>query len=160
LVDAYALPEYDAAQLTQSRALADYFEEAVGAGAPPKAVSNWMMGELARALKDAGCSIDTSPIAPAALASLLAIVERGTISGAMAKGVFEKMMSTGRSADEIVKSEGLAQIDDDEQIAAVVTDVLARHADAVAQYRAGKSSTFGFLVGQVMKAAAGKANPK
>jgi aspartyl-tRNA(Asn)/glutamyl-tRNA(Gln) amidotransferase subunit B len=161
-VEAFALPEYDAAQLTQSLGVAEYFERAVAAGAPPKQAANWMMGELARALKDAGAGADaaTSPLTPERLAGLIALIEKGTISGSIAKGVFEKMFASGRSADDIVAAEGLTQITDEAQIGALVADVVARHPDAVAQYRAGKTTTFGFLVGQVMKAAGGKANPK
>jgi len=154
------LPAYDAGQLTQSRAQADFFEAAIGAGAPPKAASNWIRGELARALKAAGLEIARSPVAPEHLAGLLALIEDRTISGAMAKGVFDTMFATGAAAADIVREEGLAQIDDAAQIAAVIADVLDRERDAVAQYRAGKAATFGFLVGQVMRAAAGKANPK
>jgi aspartyl-tRNA(Asn)/glutamyl-tRNA(Gln) amidotransferase subunit B len=157
---AYGLPPYDAAQLTSSRAVADFFEETVAAGAAPKAASNWMMGELARALNESGRGPEESPVTPARLAGLLSLVDKGAISGAIAKTVFEKMFSSGREAADIVASEGLAQIDDEAQIVALVSDVLQRHQDAVAQYRSGKSATFGFLVGQVMKAAAGKANPK
>jgi aspartyl-tRNA(Asn)/glutamyl-tRNA(Gln) amidotransferase subunit B len=160
LVEAYALPEYDAGQLTQSRAAADFFENAVRAGAAPKGVSNWIMGELARALNDAGLEISSSPVSASRLAELLTLVENGTISGAIAKGVFEKMFTSGRSADEIVETEGLTQIDDDSQIGELVAEVLAKNTVAVAQYRAGKAATFGFLVGQVMKSASGKANPK
>jgi aspartyl-tRNA(Asn)/glutamyl-tRNA(Gln) amidotransferase subunit B len=159
-IAAYALPEYDATQVTQSRDLADYFEAAVGAGAAPKAVANWMMGELARMLKERGRDIAESPLSAERLAGLLALVDKGTISGAIAKGVFEKMAATGQSADAIVAAEGLTQIDDESQIVALVASVLGSNADAVTQYRAGKSATFGFLVGQVMKAAGGKANPK
>ena len=160
LVVSCGLPESDAAQLTQSRALADFFEAAVGAGAAPKAVSNWMRGELARALNASGREISTSPVSPERLAQLLALVDDGTISGAIAKGVFEKMFESGRAADEIVRAEGLRQIDDDALIVHLVTDILAANADAVAQYRAGKEAAFGFLVGQAMKAASGKANPR
>jgi len=156
----YALPEYDARQLTQTRALSEYFEAAVRAGAAPKAASNWMMGELARLLKERDLEIAASPVSPAQLAGLLALIDRGTISGAIAKGVFEKMMTSGKDAGAIVAAEGLTQIDDEAQIVAMIGDVLVKNADAVAGYRAGKSATFGFLVGQVMKAAAGKANPK
>jgi aspartyl-tRNA(Asn)/glutamyl-tRNA(Gln) amidotransferase subunit B len=156
----HGLPDYDAVQLTQSRAAADFFEAAVRSGARPKAVSNWMMGELSRLLKGAGLDVADSPVGPDRLAGLLALVERGTISGAMAKGVFEKMFAEGRSADEIVEQEGLAQIDDDSALAAQVEGVLAAHADAVAQYRGGKANALGFLVGQVMKATGGKANPR
>jgi aspartyl-tRNA(Asn)/glutamyl-tRNA(Gln) amidotransferase subunit B len=159
-VASLGLPDYDAAQLTQSRMLAEFFERTVAAGAQPKAASNWMMGELARALKERGRDISDSPVTPEQLAGLLALVEGGTISGAIAKDVFEKMLGTRRTAAEIVAAEGLSQIDDEQQIAALVAQVIAANADAVAQYRAGRVATFGFLVGQVMKAAGGKANPK
>jgi aspartyl-tRNA(Asn)/glutamyl-tRNA(Gln) amidotransferase subunit B len=159
-VASFGLPDYDAAQLTQSRAAAEFFEQTVAAGAPPKAASNWMMGELARAMKERGQDLSAPPLAPERLAGLLALVESGKISGAIAKGVFEKMLDTGKAAEAIVAAEGLTQIDDESQIAALVDAVLAGNADAVAQYRAGRAATFGFLVGQVMKAAGGKANPK
>jgi aspartyl-tRNA(Asn)/glutamyl-tRNA(Gln) amidotransferase subunit B len=157
---AYGLPEYDALQLTQSRSLADYFEAAVAAGASPKTASNWIMGELARALNASGRSIASSPVAPARLAELVNLVDSGAISGSIAKNVFERMLTTDHSAAEIVRTEGLTQIDDESQIQQLIDDVLHRNADAVAQYRQGKTATFGFLVGQVMKAAGGKANPK
>jgi aspartyl-tRNA(Asn)/glutamyl-tRNA(Gln) amidotransferase subunit B len=158
LVEEYALPEYDAGQLTQSRAVAEYFEAAVGAGAPPKAASNWIMGELARKWKET--ALETAPVAPGRLAGLIALVEQGAISGSLAKEVFEKMVATGRTAAEIVSDEGLVQIDDRTELAGLIATVLAQHGRAVAEYRAGKEATFGFLVGQVMKAAKGKANPK
>ena len=146
-VDVYALSDYDAAQLTQSRALADYFEATVRAAASAKAAANWI-------INIAGMSLP-----PDRLARLIALVDRGTISGSIAKGVFEKMAQSDRSAEEIVAADGLAQISDEPRITALIHEVLARNAEAVAQYRSGKESTFGFLVGQVMKAAAGKANP-
>jgi aspartyl-tRNA(Asn)/glutamyl-tRNA(Gln) amidotransferase subunit B len=158
-VEQYALPEYDAAQLTESRALADYFEAAVAAGAPAKPASNWIMGELARQLKARGAGIASSPVSAPHLAGLLTLIDRGTISGSIAKDVLEKMFATGRPAAEIVAADGLTQIDDDAQIVGLVTGVLAAHTDAVRQYRSGKTTAFGFLVGQVMKAAGGKANP-
>ena len=159
-VTEHGLPEYDADQLTETRALSEFFEAAVTAGAAPKAVSNWMMGELARLLKEAGRDITTSPVTPTQLAGLLALIDKGTISGAIAKGVFEKMMAGGGDAAAIVAAEGLTQIDDESQIVGIIADVMAQNADAVANYRAGKTATFGFIVGQVMKAAKGKANPK
>jgi aspartyl-tRNA(Asn)/glutamyl-tRNA(Gln) amidotransferase subunit B len=159
-VASYGLPEYDAGQLTQSRAAADFFESAVRAGAPAKAAANWIMGGLARVLKESDRDISASPISPARLAGLLNLIEKGTISGAIAKDVFEKMLATDRTAEDIVQAEDLTQIDDEARIVGLIADVLRRNADAVAQYRAGKSATFGFLVGQVMKATAGKANPK
>jgi aspartyl-tRNA(Asn)/glutamyl-tRNA(Gln) amidotransferase subunit B len=159
-VAAYGLPEYDAAQLTQSRETADFFEDVVHTGVSAKAASNWMMSELARVLKTTGVTIAESPIGATRLAGLLSLIEKGTISGAIAKTVFEKMISSHDDAATIVAREGLTQIDDDRAILSLIDEVVARNEDAVTQYRAGKASTFGFLVGQVMKAAAGKANPK
>jgi aspartyl-tRNA(Asn)/glutamyl-tRNA(Gln) amidotransferase subunit B len=156
----YALPEYDAGQLTESRALADYFEAVVRAGVPPKLSSNWIMGELARKLNDTGTAITATRVTAERLAGLLALVADGTISGPTAKRVLDVMFESGRSAREIVETEGLAQIEDESAIERWVDDVLATHTDAAAQYRAGKTATFGFLVGQVMRAASGRANPR
>jgi aspartyl-tRNA(Asn)/glutamyl-tRNA(Gln) amidotransferase subunit B len=159
-VAAYGLPEYDAGVLTQSSALANYFEQAASASGSPKAVSNWVMGELLRTLKERGVAIEEAPLAPGALAGLIALVEKGTISSTIAKDVFAKMYDSGRSADEIVRADGLAQNSDEGALLAIVRDVIGKNGDAAAQYRAGKSQTFGYLVGQVMKASGGKANPK
>ena len=159
-VTRYELPDYDAGYLTESRALADFFETTVAAGAPSKAASNWMMGELARALKETGRGIAESPVPPDRLAELLGLIEKGEISGAIAKSVFEKMFGSSRAASDIVQAEGLTQIDDESQIVGLIADVLSQNADAVRQYHAGKSAIFVFLVGQVMKATSGKANPK
>jgi aspartyl-tRNA(Asn)/glutamyl-tRNA(Gln) amidotransferase subunit B len=158
-VEQYAIPAYDAGVLTQSSALADYFE-ATAARVNPKAASNWIMGELLRTMKERGQEIDEVPLRPEALAGLVALVEKGAISNSVGKDVFAKMYDSGRSADDIVAAEGLAQIGDEGQLLAIVRDVVGRHADAVTQYRAGKQQTFGFLVGQVMKGSQGKANPK
>ncbi len=155
----YALPDYDAALLTQSPALASYFEATAAAAGNAKAASNWIMGELLRKLKELGAGIDEVQLTPAALAGLIRLVESGTISGPVAKDVFEKMYASGRSAKEIVDTEGLARIDDEAAVEASVREVLAKHAAAVDQYRAGKGQTFGFLVGQVMKSTRGQANP-
>jgi aspartyl-tRNA(Asn)/glutamyl-tRNA(Gln) amidotransferase subunit B len=160
LVAAFGLPEYDAGQLTQSRDVADYFEATVQAGAPAKAASNWIMGELARVLNEHGAGIASSPLDPARLAGLIALIENGTLSGSMAKSVFEKMYASSRTADAIVADEGLSQIDDESQIIGLIAEVLAANPDPVTQYRGGKTTAFGFLVGKVMKAAGGKANPK
>jgi aspartyl-tRNA(Asn)/glutamyl-tRNA(Gln) amidotransferase subunit B len=159
-VAAYGLPEYDAGVLTQSSALANYFEQAASASGSPKAVSNWVMGELLRTLKERGVAIEEVPLAPGALAGLIALVEKGTISSTIAKDVFAKMYDSGRSADDIVRADGLAQNSDEGALLAIVRDVIGKNSDAAAQYRAGKSQTFGYLVGQVMKASGGKANPK
>jgi aspartyl-tRNA(Asn)/glutamyl-tRNA(Gln) amidotransferase subunit B len=159
-IEQYALPGYDAGQLIQSRALGDYFDATVRAGASPKLASNWVMGELARKRKEAGADLAPEPVAPDRLAGLIGLIERGTISGSMAKDVFEKMFASGRTASEIVEAEGLTLIDDEPAIRPLIDSVLASHADAVSQYRTGKDAAFGFLVGQVMKAARGKTNPK
>jgi len=158
-VAAYGLPEYDAGVLTQSPALADYFEQAAAEAGNPKAASNWVMGELLRTLKERGTPVEAAPLPPRALAGLIRLVDAGTISSSIAKEVFEKMYDSGRPADEIVAADGLAQIGDESALVAIVREVIAGHADAVAQYRAGKQATFGYLVGQVMKRSGGKANP-
>ncbi|MBF8299754.1 MAG: gatB [Acidobacteria bacterium] len=159
-VAAYGLPEYDAGVLTQSAALGDYFEQAAAASGNPKAASNWVMGELLRTLNDRGTAIDDAALTPRALAGLIALIDKGAISSSIAKDVFAKMYDSGRAAEDIVAAEGLAQIGDEAALLPIVRDVIARHADAVAQYRAGKTTTFGFLVGQVMKGSGGKGNPK
>jgi aspartyl-tRNA(Asn)/glutamyl-tRNA(Gln) amidotransferase subunit B len=155
----YKLPEYDAGVLTQSMALADYFEKVAAASGNAKAASNWVMGELTRKLNETRDPIESAPLAPEALAELIALIDKGTITGPVAKEVFEKMYGSGRRAGDIVASEGLARIDDMAAIDKIVADVLEGHAATVAEYRAGKTKTFGFLVGQVMKATAGKADP-
>ena len=159
-IAAYGLPEYDAGVLTQSAELAGYFEQVAAEAGNPKAASNWVMGELLRTLKEHGTSITEVPLSPRALAGLVRLVDRGALSSSLAKDVFAKMYDSGRSAEDIVAADGLAQIDDETAVLALVRDVMARHSDAVAQYRAGKNATFGFLVGQVMKGSGGKANPK
>jgi aspartyl-tRNA(Asn)/glutamyl-tRNA(Gln) amidotransferase subunit B len=159
-VAVFGLPEYDAGVLTQSPALAEYFEQAATEAGNAKAVSNWVMGELLRTLRERSTPIEAVPLAPRALAGLVRLVDQGTISSSIAKDVFARMYDSGRSADEVVATEGLAQIGDETALTGIVRDVIAAHADAVAQYRAGKRATFGFLVGQVMKRSGGKANPQ
>jgi aspartyl-tRNA(Asn)/glutamyl-tRNA(Gln) amidotransferase subunit B len=156
----YGIPPYDAGVLTQSAALADYFEGTARAAKNAKAASNWIMGELLRTLNERGHEISDVPIRPAALAGLIALIDKGTISSSIAKGVFAKMYDSGRSADDIVREEGLAQNSDEGALAAIVAEVIKLNDETARQYRAGKKQTFGFLVGQVMKASGGKANPK
>jgi aspartyl-tRNA(Asn)/glutamyl-tRNA(Gln) amidotransferase subunit B len=156
----YGIPEYDAGVLTQSVGLADYFERVAAAARNPKAASNWVMGELLRTTKERGHAIEEVPLAPEALAGLIGLVEKGTVSSSIAKDVFARMYGSGQSAEEIVAASGLAQDSDEATLLPIVRSVVAAHADAVAQYRAGKTQTFGFLVGQVMKGSGGKANPK
>src|SRR5262249_35767249 len=129
-VAAYALPEYDAGGLTQSAALADYFEQVAKASGNAKATSNWVMGELLRTLKERALTIEQLALTPSSLAALIALVDKGTISSTTAKDVFSKMYDSGRSADEIVTAEGLAQNSDEEALLAIVRDVITKHQDA------------------------------
>ena len=154
----YHLPEYDAGVLTQSMALADYFERVAAGAGNPKAASNWVMGALTGKLNETRGSIEDAPLPPDALAELIVLIDKGTVTGPIAKEVFEKMYASGRRAAEIVAAEGLAKIDDQDAIDRIVAEVLEGHAGPVADYRAGKTKAFGFLIGQVMKATAGKAD--
>jgi aspartyl-tRNA(Asn)/glutamyl-tRNA(Gln) amidotransferase subunit B len=156
----YALPEYDAALLTQTRGVADYFESTAGHCGNPKAASNWVMGEVLRNMKERQIDIDGIPITPEALAGLIGVVEKGTINSTVAKDVFAKMYDTGRSAADIVAAEGLAQNSDASSIEPIVRKVLDAHPEIVAEIRAGKDRKFQFLVGQVMKESRGKSDPK
>jgi aspartyl-tRNA(Asn)/glutamyl-tRNA(Gln) amidotransferase subunit B len=156
----YALPEYDAALLTQTRELANYFEETARQSSNAKASSNWVMGEVLRNMKERAIDITAVPIPPAALAGLIAIVEKGTISSTVAKDVFAKMYETGRSAADIVAADGLAQISDTSSLDPIVRRILAAHPDVIEEIRAGKDRKFQFLVGQVMKETKGKGDPK
>ncbi len=159
-IAAYGLPEYDAGVLTQSAALAQYYEQVAREAGNPKAASNWVMGELLRTLKERGAEIADVPLAAGALAGLIRLVDSNVLSSSTAKDVFARMYDSGRSADDIVSAEGLAQMDDESALHAIVRDVMTANPDAIAQVRAGKNNAFGFLVGQVMKQSGGKANPK
>ena len=156
----YALPEYDANLLTQTRGLADYFEAVARASGNAKAASNWIMGELLRTMKERDVTVEQVPLTAEGLAGLIKVVDRGTISSTVAKDVFAKMYESGRSADEIVQSEGLAQNSDTDALLALVREAIQASPDAVEQVRKGRNNAFGFLVGHVMKASKGKANPK
>ena len=156
----YTIPDYDAAVLTASKPLAGYYEEVVKAFPEPKTASNWVMVELLGLLNKDGREITDSPIPPAELAALLTMLNRGDISGKTAKMVFERMYQTGKPAALIVQEEGLTQISDQDELLRIVEGVLAQHPGPVAEYRKGKVQSFTFLVGAVMKASRGKANPK
>ena len=159
-VEQYSLPEYDAGVLTQSGEVADYFEATAAAAGNAKAASNWIMGELTRKANEAGCAVTALAMTPAALAGLIRLIDAGTITSPVAKDVFENMLATGRAAEVIVKDLGLGRMNDESAIEAAIRQVLDANADAVAQYRAGKQKTFGFLVGQVLKATRGTASPE
>ncbi len=160
-VAAYGLSDYDADVIVRLTGAADYFEQMVRAGATPKAAGNWLQGEVRRKLKDLNADDMAAVAVPAVeLARLLMLVDQSVVSSTVAKEVFEKMWATGRAAQAIIDAEGLGQIADTGALETLARDVVARHPDVAVQFRAGKASTLGFLVGQVMKASDGKANPK
>ncbi|MFO0752957.1 MAG: Asp-tRNA(Asn)/Glu-tRNA(Gln) amidotransferase subunit GatB [Thermodesulfovibrionales bacterium] len=159
-VSDYGLPEYDADLLTSERSIAGWYEEAVKAGGQPKAVSNWMMGELMRLLNEEGKAVEDCPVRPAQLAGMLQLIDDGTISGKIAKTVFEEMYRTGKDAGAVVKEKGLVQISDEGAIEAAVDEIIAKNPAEAERFRAGEEKLMGFFVGQVMKAMKGKANPQ
>lgn len=156
----FQLPVYDSFVLTAEKSLADYFESVAEASKNPKAASNWIMVELLRELNEAKLDVEKSPIAAKQLAELIAMIDSKEISGKMAKDVFLEMWKTQKAPKDIVKSKGMAQITDTSAIEKIVDDVMAQSAQAVADYRGGKTKLFGFFVGQVMKASKGQANPE
>lgn len=159
-VKEYGLPEYDAVILTNTKEMADYFEDCVSAYPNPKVVSNWVMGDLLGLLNADGVEITACKIKPEQLASMLVLIDEGTISGKIAKTVFVEMFASGKDPKNIVKEKGLVQISDEGAIIAVVDEVLTKNPKSVEDFRAGKERALGFLVGQVMKATRGKANPE
>ncbi|KPL05670.1 glutamyl-tRNA amidotransferase [candidate division BRC1 bacterium SM23_51] len=158
-VSQYDLPEYDARILTQSRAVADYFEEAVRLQAKPKAVSNWIMTEILRHLGEDD-EVEDLKVRPAHLAKLVEMVDSGQISGKIGKQIFPEMLETGRAPEDIVSEKGLAQISDVSALEATVDEVIAENTGVAEQYRAGKDRAIGRLVGAVMKKTKGQANPQ
>jgi aspartyl-tRNA(Asn)/glutamyl-tRNA(Gln) amidotransferase subunit B len=158
-VAALGMTPYNADVITADVETARWFEALMAEGVDAKAGANWLTGELFGALNRLGLDIATSPVSPAGAAELLRLVADGTLSGSLAKQVFEKMLETGDGAGAIVDREGLKQTSDTGAIEAVIADVLAANADKVAQYQGGKEALFGFFVGQTMKAMQGKANP-
>ncbi|MCS7197715.1 MAG: Asp-tRNA(Asn)/Glu-tRNA(Gln) amidotransferase subunit GatB [Candidatus Bipolaricaulota bacterium] len=154
----YKLPEYDIAVLTEERSIAEYFEAVVRLYNDPKDVSNWMMSELLRLLKESQTT--EIPLPPEHFARVLQMVNAGQINRTVAKAVIEESFKTGKAPDEIVQEQGLSQISDERALAEIVTKVLAENSKAVADFKAGKEAALSFLQGQVMKATKGKADPK
>lgn len=159
-VQVYGLPEYDAAVLTASKALADFFEECTHRHRDVKLVSNWIMSELLGYLNREGKEITESPVTPAQLAGLLKLIQEGVISGKIAKVVFEEMYQTGKSPEAIIREKGLIQITDQEELGRIVDQVLAENPGPVSDFRGGKEKALTALVGAVMRATKGKANPQ
>lgn len=155
----HGLGRYDAVQLTSSRPTADFFERAAALYPHAKMVANWMQSELFRLLKDSEGDVSGSKITPEGLADLLALVDKGAINVRSGKEVFEEMFATGKTASEVVKERGLSQISDTSALETAVDEVIKANPQAVADYRAGKGNALSFLMGQVMKATRGQANP-
>jgi aspartyl-tRNA(Asn)/glutamyl-tRNA(Gln) amidotransferase subunit B len=156
----YGLNDYDAGVLTATRELADYYEAVVqAAGCDAKLCANWVMGDLAAALNKAGLEIEQNPVQPERLAGLIQRIADDTISGKIAKQVFETLWESSDTADAIIEKQGLKQITDTGAIEAIIDGIIAANPEQLAQYRAGKDKLFGFFVGQAMKATQGKANP-
>lgn len=158
-VKEYGIPEYDAAVLTDEKALADYYEAAVAAYREPKKISNWIMTELLRELKKDEREPKDCPVTPQDLAALMKLIDDGAISGKIAKEVFEEMYRTGKAPSDIVAAKGLKQVSDEGALEAAVDKVIAENTKQVEQYRSGKVAIFGFFVGQVMKETKGQGNP-
>ena len=158
-IEVYGLREYDAQVLTLTRAMSDFFEKAASASGDPKSAANWVMGDLSGLLKAAGKDIADSPISPAHLGDLIKLIAGGELSGKLAKEIFPKMFETGDAPLVIMDREGLRQISDSGALEKIVSDTLAANTKQVEQYKSGKTSVIGFLVGQVMKASRGQANP-
>ncbi len=159
-ISRYGLPEYDAAIITSSKVLADFFEAAVSASSNSKAVSNWVMGDLMRILKDKEMEVQDIPFPGQYLAAMIDMIDKGSISGTIAKKVFEKMFQTGKDPESIVKEEGLQVVSDEGALVSIVRKVLEANPQSVSDYRNGKEKAMGFLVGQAMKETKGKANPQ
>jgi aspartyl-tRNA(Asn)/glutamyl-tRNA(Gln) amidotransferase subunit B len=157
---AYGLSDYDAVLLTASRELADFFEEVAGRCGDPKLAANWVSGELSAALNRSGLEIGASPVDAGLLAGLLGRIKDDTVSGKLAKQVFEAMWNGEGDADAVIRAKGLMQITDSSAIATMIDGIMAANPAQVEQYRAGKEKVLGFFVGQVMKASRGKANPR
>lgn len=159
-VTEYGLSAYDAGVLTATRAMGDYFEETVRSGAAPKPAANWIMGDLQALLTESRTDIAACRIRPTDVANMIALIEEGTISGKIAKELLPEMFRTGASPKRIIEERNLVQLSDAAQLEAVAREVIAAHPGPAADFRAGKTKALGFLVGQMMKATKGQANPK
>ncbi len=159
-IETFAVSEYDAGILTSSRELADYFERTLDAGGSAKLAANWIITELSGALNRAGLELGASPVTPQQLGGMIKRIDDNTISGKIAKQVFEAMWGGAGDADEIIENQGLRQVTDSGAIEVLIDEIIAANPQQVEQYRAGKEKVFGFFVGQVMKASKGKANPQ
>ncbi len=158
-VTEYGLPDYDASVLTLTRDVADYYETVAKASGNAKAASNWVMNEVLRKLKEDDEPLRDCKVRPESLAEMIRLIDGGTISGKIAKDVFEKMWARGEGPKAIVEREGLTQVSDEGAIQAAIAEVIAASPEQVATYKKGRTATIGWFVGQVMKKTGGKANP-
>lgn len=159
-INDYGIPKYDSEVMTGTKALADFYEETIKCHNDPKAVSNWIMSEVLRVLNDKNIEINELDLTPKNLAKLLDLIGKGTISGSIGKKVFEEMINTGKDPESIVKEKGLVQMNDEGSIRELVISVLKNNEKSVNDYKNGKDKAFGYLVGQIMRASKGKANPQ
>lgn len=159
-IEEYGLPPYDAEVITSSKALSNFYEECVANYHDPKTISNWVMVELMALLNESGREIEDIVFKPKQLTDMLSMIDKGTISGKIAKDVFKEMFETGKDPKAIVKEKGLTQISDEGELEKIITKVVDENPKSVEDYKGGKDKALGFLVGQVMKITRGKANPQ
>ncbi|HET7628207.1 MAG TPA: Asp-tRNA(Asn)/Glu-tRNA(Gln) amidotransferase subunit GatB [Bacillales bacterium] len=156
----FTLSEYDASVLVQTKAISDFFDETVKAGADPKQAANWLMGEVSGYLNSKNAEITEVPMQPEGLAKLIQLIEKGTISSKIAKKVFKALIEKGEDPEEFVKAKGLMQISDEGELRKIIMPILEENEQSMIDYKNGKDRALGFLVGQVMKASKGKGNPQ
>jgi len=159
-ISKYKLPEYDAEILTQTKSIADYFENVTSFTDDNKSASNWIMGDVLKVINEQKLDIRNFPVSPDKLAKLINLINKGTISGKIAKDIFPEMISEGKDAESIIKEKDLVQITDVSSIENIVEKIIESHQDEVKQFLDGKEKVLGFFVGQIMKETKGKANPK
>ncbi|MDI6604325.1 MAG: Asp-tRNA(Asn)/Glu-tRNA(Gln) amidotransferase subunit GatB [Thermoanaerobacteraceae bacterium] len=159
-ISQYGIPEYDANVITSSKALAGFFEKCVMEYSSAKTVSNWVMGEMMRLLKETGEDIEDVPIKPHQMAVLLKLIDNGTITGTIAKTVFEEIFNTGKDPEKIVEEKGLKQMDNEDELREIAVRIIKENPKSVEDFKNGKDKSIGYLVGQVMKETKGKANPQ
>ncbi|MCB1196343.1 Asp-tRNA(Asn)/Glu-tRNA(Gln) amidotransferase GatCAB subunit B, partial [bacterium] len=159
-IEQYGLPEYDADILTGDKAFADYYEQCASVCSEYKMISNWMLSDLIREAGARKISFADAPVTPKMLAEMISLISNGTISGKIAKIVFIEMFDSGKTPSKIIEEKGLVQISNPEELQKVISNVVAQHPAVVAEFKAGKEKSIGFLVGQIMKETKGKANPQ
>ena len=159
-IEELGLPVYDAKVLTVTKEMADFFEGTVAAGAEAKLASNWIMGDVSAYLNSEGKELHQIALTPESLASIIKLIKNGTISSKIAKTVFNELIENGGDAEKVVKDKGLVQISDEGTLLKIISEVLDANPQSVEDFKNGKNKAVGFLVGQLMKATKGQANPQ